>query len=951
VKAPRHTRRGALALGACLLAAALAPAAAQAQPSSKPFEVENFHLTPSTVQAGAHEDLTTSFDFAHTGSGASLKTNNDVRDVIVELPAGFDGNNTAVPTCTDAQLLSELCPIASQVGQISFEAANPSQGSHPPGHFTVPIYNMEVTSFGVAAEFGFKSIIFTQVLTIRVRPGDSGLTVITPDITQAEPRNVSVTIWGLPASHVHDEQRGQDCGAGFEVPPICKHDTGPGGPQEAGIPVRPYLSNPTSCGPFEAKIKADSWEHPEQWSEESATVGPIKECDRVPFEPSIKAQPTTDSAESPSGLNVALDVPQVGWKEPVTIASANLKDATVTLPQGYSLNPSAGSGLGVCTPQQYEEEAYNSPPGAGCPPESRVGTVEVTTPVLTEHALGSVYVAKPFANPFNSLLALYIVAKIPERGVIVKVAGKVSPDPVSGQLTTTFKENPQQPFSEFTLRFRQGATSPLISPPACGAYTALADLTPWSDPLSPQHLLSSFEIEHGIGGGPCPSGGVPPFHPALNAGTINNRAGSYSPFYVRLSRNDGEQEITHFSIKLPPGITGKLAGIPYCPDSAIAQAKSRSHPGEAAIEEANPSCPAASEVGHTLVEAGVGSVLAQAPGKVYLAGPYHGAPISVVSITDAHVGPFDLGTVVVQLGFKINPETAEVFVDSVGSDPIPHIIDGIPTHLRTIRVYMDKPNFVLNPTGCEPTSTASTVLGSGKDFVSEADDVPVTASSPFQAADCAALGFKPQLKLSLIGATHRGGAPKLKAVLTANPGDANIGSAQVTLPHSEFLFNAHIKTICTRVVFAEGAIPGEKCPAGSVYGFAKAITPILSEPLEGPVYLRSSSHQLPDLVAALHNNQVNIALDGHVEGVNNGQIRNTFEAVPDAPVTSFTLEMQGGGKGLLENSTDLCASPHHATADFVGHNGKVEDFRPLLNVSCGKKGKHQKGKRHGKRRR
>ncbi|HWW68047.1 MAG TPA: hypothetical protein VNY83_08705, partial [Solirubrobacterales bacterium] len=481
-------------------------------------------------------------------------------------------------------------------------------------------------------------------------------------------------------------------------------------------------------------------------------------------------------------------------------------------------------------------------------------------------------------------------------------------------------------------------------------YTALADLTPWSAPLQSHHLTAnSFQIEHGVNGGPCPSGGLPPFKPGLTAGSINNAAGQYSPFYIRLTREDGEQEITHFSIKLPPGVIGKLAGIPLCSDAAIAQAKSRSHANEAALEEADPSCPAASEIGHTLVGAGVGSVLAQAPGKIYLAGPYHGSAISVVSITDAHVGPFDLGTVVVREALKVNPETGEVFVDATGSDPIPHIIDGVPTHLRDIRIYMDKPEFVINPTSCEPTSTASTLLGSGLNFASEADDVPVTVSSPFQAAGCNGLGFKPQLKLSLIGATHRGGAPKLKAVLRARPGDANIGSAQVTLPHSEFLFNAHIKTICTRVVFKEGNVPGEKCPAGSVYGFAKAITPILSEPLEGPVYLRSSSHQLPDLVAALHNNQVNIALDGHVEGVNNGQIRNTFEAVPDAPVTEFTLEMQGGGKGLLENSTDLCASPHHATADFVGHNGKVEDFRPLLAVSCGKKGKKHKGKRHGYR--
>jgi hypothetical protein len=256
---------------------------------------------------------------------------------------------------------------------------------------------------------------------------------------------------------------------------------------------------------------------------------------------------------------------------------------------------------------------------------------------------------------------------------------------------------------------------------------------------------------------------------------------------------------------------------------------------------------------------------------------------------------------------------------------------------------VDRPEFVLNPTGCDPTSTASTVLGSGLNFASEADDVPVTVTSPFQAADCASLGFKPKLSLSLKGGTKRGAHPAFKAVLTYPRGGSysNIAFSQVTLPHSEFLENAHIKTVCTRVQFKEGNVPGEKCPSGSVYGFARAITPILSEPLEGPVYLRSSEHKLPDLVAALHNNQVDIALDGRIDSVK-GQIRNTFEAVPDAPVTKFTLEMQGGKKGLLVNSTDLCAGTHRAISDFTGHNGKVYDTRPVLRAQCGR-GQGQEG--------
>jgi hypothetical protein len=523
---------------------------------------------------------------------------------------------------------------------------------------------------------------------------------------------------------------------------------------------------------------------------------------------------------------------------------------------------------------------------------------------------------------------------------------KVTPNPVTGQLTTEVDNVPQLPFSHFELSFRQGQRSPLVTPPACGTYTVEADLYPYSNPTAALHRDSSFQITAGPEGQGCPSGGVPPFHPGLEAGTVNNAAGTYSPFYTHITRKDSEQEITNFSIKLPPGVAGKLAGVSECSDGAIALAKSREVEGGGSVEENSPSCPKNSEVGHSLVGSGVGNVLAYAPGKLYLAGPYHGSNISLVSITAAKVGPFDLGTVVVRFALKIDPETAEVSVDGATSDPIPHIVDGIPIHLRDIRAFVDRPNFTYNPTSCAKKSTASTILGSGLNFASSSDDQPVTVTSPFQVADCASLGFKPSLALSLKGGTKRGATPAFKAVLTypKKGAYANVRESVVTLPHSEFLEQAHIGTVCTRVQFKEGAVPGEKCPAASVYGFAKAVTPILDEPLQGPVYLRSSSHRLPDLVAALHNRQVDIALDGHIDSVK-GRIRNTFEAVPDAPVSKFTLEMRGGNKGLLVNSTNICKSTNKAISEFTGQNGKLYNTEPVLKAPCGKK-KH-KGKKQG----
>ena len=932
-----------LVLGA-LFIVALFPASALAMPSEKPFEIipGSFHLTPSTYQAGAHEELDTAFDFAHNEQG---ETYNDVKTTVVNLPPGFMGNNTAVPTCTDAQLVGGLgnknsvlepeCPVDTQIGTIKLDLGLGVPLTLP-SEDKFPVYNMD-TNTGVTATFGFKALLVTQILPVSVRPEDSGLTVTSPSIEDlGEIHNVSLNVWGVPAAESHNAERGEECWAFFGEAE-CH-----GGNEKVGIPVKPFLSNPTNCEKLPpATMKSDSWENEEDWSEQSTEVSPMEECDREPFSPSLEVQPTTRAAETPTGLNASLIVPQT-YEDGSTLASANLKKAVVTLPEGFALNPSSGAGLGSCAPEQYARETAESLPGEGCPSESKIGEVEVETPVLSEKALGAVYLARPFDNPYHNLVTLYIVAKVPSRGIIVQTAGKVEANPVSGQLTTSFDNSPQVPFSKFTLKFNQGATSPLSSPAACGTYTGEADLSPYSEPEEPRHVINSFEMTEGVHNGPCPSGGIPPFHPQLIAGSINDAAGHFSPFYVRLIREDGEQEITHFSIKLPPGVVGKLAGIPLCSEAAIAQAKAREHEGGAAEEEADPSCPASSQVGHTYVEAGVGSTLARTPGKIYLAGSYHGSATSVVSITDAKVGPFDLGTVVIREALRVNPETGEVFIDSAGSDPLPHIVDGIPTRLRDIRIYMDRPEFVLNPTSCDPTTTASTLLGSGASFVKEIGIAPVTVSTRYQAAGCNGLTFDPDLALSLKGSTKRGGNPAFKAVLTTHPGEANTWHAQVTLPRSEFLEQAHIGTVCTRVQFAEGVAPGEDCPAASVYGFARASTPILSEPLEGPVYLRSSEHTLPDLVAALHSGEINIDLLGHVEGVHGG-IRNTFENVPDAPISMFTLEMDGGSKGLLVNSTNLCAATNRATADFVGHNGDIKDFKPVLVPGC-----HKRPRRNGR---
>ena len=946
--------------------------------SPTPFGVEDYELSPEEAggaadnHAGSHPfQLTTTFNLNQVLSEAPISPGEAepaglAKDLSFNLPAGLIGNPLATARCTLPQFNALIdngfeneCPVNSIVGVavVTYNIGGPSLGGMQTA--TTPVFNL-LPAAGEPARFGFQPPGAPVILdtTLRSANGeDYGVTVHVRNIPQSVGfLSNTVTFWGVPGDRLHDGVRGGDCLAEAAEDPSSHL---PCEPLEAVHPP-PLLSLPTSCsgGPLETSVFADSWADPATavapMPNPSQPMPVMNGCGLLPFAPAIGAEPTSNAATSPTGLAFELSFADEGQHNAGGVVESQTKKAVVTLPKGFTTNPSVAAGLKACSQAEYESATDQA--GTGCLDESKIGDVEIESPLVEPKVLGGLYVAQQEQNPNHNLLTLYLIARNPEIGVLVKQALKVTPDPVTGQLTTEVDNVPQLPFSRFHLSFRQGQRSPLITPPACGPYTVQALLYPYSQPASPVERESSFQITQGPEGQGCPSGGLPPFHPLLEAGTKNNLAGSYSPFYARISRKDSEQEITHFSIKLPPGVVGKLAGVAQCSDAQIAAAKAREHEGGGQEELESPSCPAASEVGHTLVGTGVGNVLAYAPGKLYLAGPYHGAPISIAAITAAKVGPFDLGTVVVRQALKVNPETAEVSVDATGSDPIPHIVDGIPVHLRDVRVYVDRPEFVLNPTSCQRTSTASTVLGSGLDFVSEADDNPVTVSSPFQAADCAALGFNPKISFQLKGGTKRAQIPALKATVTARPGDANIGRAEVVLPSSEILEQGHIGTSCTRVQFKEDGGNGAGCPANSIYGRARAVSPILSEPLEGPVYLRSNGGEraLPDLVAALHGQEINIDLVGFIDSVREkggdgevtSRLRTRFENVPDAPVSKFTLEMLGGKKGLLINRTNLCLRPHRAEVNLTAHSGKVDDFRPVVKTSCPKK-KHGKGKGHG----
>jgi hypothetical protein len=793
----------------------------------------------------------------------------------------------------------------------------------------LPIYNL-VPPKGMPAQLGFQIVGLPVYINAKLRSAsDYGISGILHNTTEAKRVTAAlVTIWGTPADESHDRLRGH-----------CLNEISRKlslGSCDAHIDPRPFWRLASSCqNPLLSTMSFDTWTQP------GVSVGPAVaeaptpiECALPDFSPTIETLPTTNAADSPTGLHVDLHIPQKEHEKSDEPGEADLRDATVTLPRGLAVNPASADGLAACssaqigltsalgaTPIHFNEDA------AQCPDAAKVATVEADTPLLDHSLPGSVYLAKQGDNPFKSLIAIYIVFEDPQTGVVVKLAGDVQPDPATGQLTTTFKDNPQLPVEDFKLDFFSGARASLRTPATCNEYATTTSLVPWTAPEGAAAAPSGpFQITAGPDGS-CPSGAL---DPKLSAGLANPTAGAYSPFSLRLTRADATAEFAGLTTHAPPGLVAKLAGVPYCPESAIAQAASRSQPGEGAGEAASPSCPQTSQVGTTTAGAGAGPSPFYTSGKVYLAGPYKGAPLSLVAIIPAVAGPFDLGAVTNRIALRLDPETAQV---SAVADPLPTILSGIPLDVRDIRVNLDRPDFTLAPTNCEPKSVIADVLATS--------GATATVSDRFQVGGCKELGFKPELSLKLSGGTKRGAHPAFRAVVSYPKGAyANIATTSVALPHSEFLEQSHIRTICTRVQFAANA-----CPAGSIYGKARATSPLLDAPLEGPVYLRSSSHPLPDLVIALKG-QVEVDAVGRVDS-HRGGIRTSFDMVPDAPVSKFVLELRGGAKGLFVNSRNICNHVNRATVKMTGQNGKRHDSRPRLRDSCPKKPKpHRKSRKH-----
>jgi hypothetical protein len=929
------------------------PAAASAA-----FGFESFHVAAEkanaapVTQAGSHPHRVEVDLDLNTAGGAS---DGDLRDLTVHLPPGLLVNPTALNECSntafhthrsspfEASLSGESCPNSTQVGVI---AVNRGGETRYFGLFDL------VAPFGEAAALGASPWGTPLIFATRLREPDSGLDLSLEGVPQSfDLQSIRLTIWGTPWEGAappgppgHNPQRGnclneETAGSWGE----CLVNVAAPAPPEQ---IHSFLTMPTTpCDqPLGFSAAAGSWQGARaQASAATATLAGICHSSLE----IAQLQLRTAEAAAATGLLFNLGVNDGGGiLNPGGEALPAIERATVALPEGLTINPSLGAGLKACSEAQWAEETATSPAGAGCPAGSKIGdtTLEGTLGLPpTENLTGSVFLATPTANPFHTLLALYILVKLPRRGLIVKSEGKIEPDPETGRLLATFEDLPRLLYTHFTLSLREGQRAALLSPPACGRYPTGFALADYAHPAELRSEQSAFFIT-----GNCPAGGTLPFAPGLIAGSLSPTPAAYTPFYLRMTRSDQEQEITDYAASFPPGLLAKIAGVSECPEAAIEAAKGRS----GAEEEANPSCPANSSIGHTMAGYGVGGTLAWAPGGLYLAGPWHGDPLSVVAIDSAKIGPFDLGTVVVRTAVRIETRNAQASIDPDGSDPIPHIIAGIPIHVRDIRIYIDRPDFTLNPTSCDPMAVSSTLTGAGSNPFAAGDETSATSSQRYQLLGCGALGFKPRLTLALRGGTRRSSHPSFRAEVRPRAGQANISAASVKLPPSLFLAQEHLRKICTRAQFAAGQGGGAECPKSSVYGHARAFTPLLEDPLEGDAYIRSSDHPVPDLIVTLQGHGLTVVLEGRIDSVKGG-LRGSFEDLPDAPLEKFVMTLPGGRHGLLSVSEDLCGHRRRANSRWVAQDNATAVLAPKLNVKCAKhkhKRKHRKHHHRGKSR-
>jgi hypothetical protein len=909
------------------------------------FGPESYEMTPEEegggldTQAGSHPfQLTTTIALnqrSYSKTAFSLYETEPAemtKDLVFKLPPGLIGNPTPIPQCPDSQfgalVVAENCPNDTAVGVATTTISLEEIGGMQLKTVTSPVFNL-TPSVGEPARFGFYVELVPVYLDTSVRTGgDYGVTVKVSNISQqAGFIGSRVTFWGVPGDPRHDGQRGWSCirdgeqSGSFGVPcsPAGQH----------ALP--PFLELPTSCtGSLQTTVESDSWGQEGSFvaSAPNVAMPALDGCNQLPFNPSISVAPDSQAGSTPSGLTVGIHVPQDVSLDGEGLGEADVKDTTVALPSGVALNPAAADGLQACSEGKVGL-SVDAP--VSCPEGSKVGTLEIKSPLLPNSLTGAAYLAEQNANPFGSLVALYFVAEDPVSGTLVKIAGEVKPDPVTGQLVSTFNNTPQLPFEDFKLHFFGGDRAPLATPAECGVYTTTASIAPWSG-NAPADPSSTFDVTSGPNGGACHDPLL--FTPELTAGSTNIQAGAFTPFTTTMTRQDGQQNLQGIVLHMPPGVSGLLSGVKLC--------------GETEADLG--SCGAESQIGETIVSVGVGGdPYSVKGGKVYITGPYKGAPFGLSIVNPAKAGPYDLGTVVVRAKLEVNPVTAAITVttDTTGPYRIPTILDGIPLQIKHVNVLINRSGFTFNPTNCDPMA----ITGS----IASTEGSSQALSVPFQVTNCATLAFKPGFKVSTSGKTSRVNGASLNVKLTYPKApfgsQANIKSVKVDLPKQLPSRLTTLQKACTAAQF--NANPAG-CPAGSIVGHATAITPLIPVPLTGPAYFVSyGGAKFPELVIALQGYGVTLDLHGETFISKAGITSSTFHTVPDAPVGSFELTLPQGTDSALAANGNLCKSTLKMPTLFLAQNGTViKQSTPITVTGCPKAkraSKHHKGTTHKKK--
>jgi hypothetical protein len=949
-----EVNRASISGGGAAAASAVSPIVVSGAPSR--FGVENYELRPENAdgspdtQAGSHPfQLTT--DIALNQASDPGKPPAALKDLHFDLPPGLIGNPKPFAQCPLLKFLtkvsgknpSNLCPDDTVVG---VAAVTFSLGKNGTQTDEVPLYTL-TPSTGEPARFGFVVLGDPTYLDTSVRTGgDYGVTVSVNNITELIGFESSrVTFWGVPGDPRHDPERGWNC-----LKPEEEKSLPCAGTEQRQPP--PLLTLPTSCtGPVHTTLEADSWQQervftpPFDYAFKDNLGRPIgmDGCNQVPFTPSIKVTPDGQAGSTPTGLTVDEHIPQETSLNPTGLGESYVKGLSVTLPAGVALNPAAADGLQACS---MELIALQSPEPPACPESAKVATVKIKTPLLENALEGAAYLATQNSNPFGSLVALYINAEDPVSGIRAKAAGEVLEDPVTGQLTAHFEGDPvfqsdprfagdvaaqflpQTPFEDVELHFFGGDRAPLTTPQACGAYTTTGTFTPWSESATVSSS-STFNITTGPDGQPCSS--PPPFQPTLTAGTTSIQAGGFTPFVMTMGRSDGEQNLRGIQLKMPLGMSGTLSTVKLC--------------GE---EQANAgTCGPESLIGETIVSVGVGGdPFSVKGGKVYITGPYKGAPFGLSIVNPAKAGPFDLGKVVVRARIDVDQETAALTIttDNEGPYKIPTIIDGIPLEIRHVNVNINRPDFTFNATNCSPLAITGSLVS--------AEGVSSALKVPYQVTNCAVLAFKPHLSASVSGKTSRanGASFHVKLGYEAGPYDANIARVKVELPKAMPSRLTTLQKACTAAVFNSNPAG---CPPASIVGHATATTPVLPVPLEGPAYFVSHGGEaFPSLIIVLQGYGVTVHLVGSTFISKTGITSSTFKTVPDVPVGTFELTLPQGQYSALTSNTDLCKAKLVMPTEFVGQNGALIQTNTKIEATgCGKakKASHKKKRKGGHR--